>query len=177
MMHTDSYDDSSERKIIRELYEGQGYTIIEFNFNTGKVCDLAVYHPDDDYWMFIEVEQMGDKSERYVEDMKAYANEDLEPTGFWKGGLTIPARKLGYSDRDVVASDRIKSMLRLTHVCDEHIHWDLYIRITPDKKGAFLAEFSDIDGSVEGMVQTQNFKGVEDRPAVPWEKVRYIPLD
>lgn len=175
MMHTGSYDDSGERQIIRKLYEEQGYTIVEFNFNTGKVCDLAAYHPDDDYWMFIEVEQMGDKAERYVQEMREYANGEAEPEGFWKGGLTIPARKLGYSDRDVIASDKIKRMLNL--VSNNNIHWDMYIRITPDRKGVFLAEFSDIDGSVAGMVETQNFKGVEDRPAVPWEKVRYVPLD
>ena len=173
-MHTNSYDDKDGRALMTRIYESEGFSVFNPNFNTGKVGDLFVFDHDGGFWFIVEVEEMGSKSARYVDEMKRYALGEEEPKGMWKGGLTIPARKFEYTDRDRRISNKIRKMLNMTHEGD--LTWDLYARITPDKDGIFLAQREDVDGKVDGLVETERHTMTEARPSVSWENVRYVDL-
>jgi len=173
-MHTKSYNDSDGRKLVKKILEESGYDVYNPDYNTGKVGDLFCSEPNTGEWFIVEVEQMGDNSRKYVKDMKRFA-KGAPAYGFWKGGFSIPPRKFEYTPMDHEVSDVMKEELGLDGI-KENLKWSKYFRITPDQDGVFVADRDDVNGSIDGMVNTENSSFREERPAVPWNKVEYLDL-
>ncbi len=174
-MHTHSYNDADGRRLVKKHLVNAGYLVYDPPYNTSKVGDLFCVDPDTADWFIVEVEQMGADSVEYIKKMINFATGKWEPWEDWKKGFSIVPRKFEYFKQDHEISDRLKQECNLQHVT-EPLKWQIFLRISPDQSGMFMAYRKDVSGFIEGDVNTERHKMKERRKTVPWNKVEYIEL-
>ena len=173
--HTKTFKDKESRNLIKPLMKRMGFSkIYDPEFYTGKKGDLFCYDPERKEWISVEVEQMG-KDKTYVDKMIRFANGE-RPWGGWKNGFTLLPRKFEDDPNHEEVIEALKEELGIDDL--EDMEWEIYVRITPDKKGAFVAWRGDVKGEFTGEVSTENYESFEEtRKTVPWSEVDHYYFD